>query len=233
MFFKQIPRGESAGPGPAWVMKTSGVRSRARVQEARVPLIQFPKLHVRIKTILVPIDFSPGSRRALAHALPLAALFHARMVLVHVVKPVQELVDCGYGEVVRFWPDEAMIHRSGEHLRAMARCLKKPAVKLDTAVRSGEPGREIVEAAKETGADLIVIGTRGVSADQRDLMGSTAERVAREAGCPVLVVRQKEHDFVEVPAPRRSGRGAKVAGRMANPRPGWPGPTPARRRQPE
>jgi universal stress protein A len=163
-------------------------------------LEQFPQLEVRLDTLLVPIDFSPGSRRALAHALPLARHFRARLVLVHVVKLHQECVDCGYGEVIREWPEEAVVRRAREHLRGMVRTLEKPQIRLETAVRSGEPASEIIAAAKDLGADLIVIGTRGLNPDVRDPMGSTAERVAREAGCPVLVVRQKEHDFVKIPA---------------------------------
>jgi nucleotide-binding universal stress UspA family protein len=53
-----------------------------------------------------------------------------------------------------------------------------------------------VNYAKETGADLIVMGTHGRGAMAHLLMGSVAERVVRLAGCPVLVVRHPEHEFL-------------------------------------
>lgn len=69
-----------------------------------------------------------------------------------------------------------------------------PAVR--SAIRIGVGAHEIVELAKELDADLIVIATRGYTGWERLVIGSTAARVARAAPCPVLVVREKEHDFV-------------------------------------
>ena len=69
-----------------------------------------------------------------------------------------------------------------------------PGVK--SAIRMGVAAHEIVEVAKELDADLIVIATRGYAGWERLVIGSTAARVARAAPCPVLVVREKEHDFV-------------------------------------
>src|SRR5690606_25816419 len=63
-------------------------------------------------------------------------------------------------------------------------------------LRQGSPFFEILAAAKEESADLIVIGTHGRGAIAHILMGSVAERVVRKASCPVLVVREGEHEFV-------------------------------------
>jgi len=60
----------------------------------------------------------------------------------------------------------------------------------------GLAAHEIVELAKELDADLIVIATRGYEAWKHLVIGSTTARVARAAPCPVLVVRENEHDFV-------------------------------------
>ncbi|MEI4884363.1 universal stress protein, partial [Klebsiella pneumoniae] len=62
--------------------------------------------------------------------------------------------------------------------------------------RTGLPAHEIVEAAKELDVDLIVIATHGHTGWKHFAIGSTAERVVRAAPCPVLVVRQKEHEFI-------------------------------------
>jgi nucleotide-binding universal stress UspA family protein len=61
----------------------------------------------------------------------------------------------------------------------------------------GDPGREIVRAAQEWHADLIVLGTHGRNALGRLMMGSTAEAVFRHAPCPVLLVRQSPADVAE------------------------------------
>jgi len=61
---------------------------------------------------------------------------------------------------------------------------------------SSDPARAIVEHAKATHVDLIVVGTHGRGAVARLMMGSVAEKVVRTAPCPVLVVRPHEHEFI-------------------------------------
>jgi universal stress protein A len=60
----------------------------------------------------------------------------------------------------------------------------------------GVPYHEIVQAGQQFKADLIVLGTHGRTGLQHVFMGSTAERVVRHAACPVLVVREREHEFI-------------------------------------
>ena len=64
-------------------------------------------------------------------------------------------------------------------------------------MREGAPYREIVQAAQDEDIDLIVISTHGHRGFARMFLGSTAERVVRHATCPVLIVREKEHEFIE------------------------------------
>jgi len=68
--------------------------------------------------------------------------------------------------------------------------------RIDSLVRCGLASIEIVDAAKEQNVDLIVIATHGYTGWKHFAIGSTAERVVRAAPCPVLVVREKEHEFV-------------------------------------
>ena len=63
-------------------------------------------------------------------------------------------------------------------------------------LRTGIASHQIVEAAKDFDVDLIVIATHGYTGWKHFCIGSTAERVVRAAPCPVLVVRDKEHEFV-------------------------------------
>jgi nucleotide-binding universal stress UspA family protein len=71
---------------------------------------------------------------------------------------------------------------------------------------SGDPGRVIVEMANDLLVDVVVVGTHGRKGVQRMVMGSVAESVVRNCGCPVLVVRQKAHEHpvpqIEPPCPR-------------------------------
>jgi len=60
----------------------------------------------------------------------------------------------------------------------------------ETHLRAGEPDKEIVKLSEELGAGTIVIGSRGLGALKRTLMGSVSESVARHAHCPVLIVRE-------------------------------------------
>jgi universal stress protein A len=66
-----------------------------------------------------------------------------------------------------------------------------------TLLRSGRPAYEIVEAAKRLDTDLIIISTHGHTGLKHVFLGSTAENVVRYAPCPVLTVREHEHEFVK------------------------------------
>jgi universal stress protein A len=70
-------------------------------------------------------------------------------------------------------------------------------VPVETHVCIGQACREIVQLARKTEADLIVIATHGRTGFSRVLLGSTAELVVRNAPCPVLVLRKKEREFVQ------------------------------------
>jgi nucleotide-binding universal stress UspA family protein len=69
-------------------------------------------------------------------------------------------------------------------------------VASQTLVRSGPPAIEIIEAAKSLQADLIIISTHGYTGLKHVMLGSVAEHVVRRAPCPVLVVREREHEFL-------------------------------------
>ena len=63
-------------------------------------------------------------------------------------------------------------------------------------VRTGSPHREIINAAVELHADLIIMSTHGRTGLAHALLGSTVEKVARHGACPILIVRERQHDFV-------------------------------------
>ena len=146
--------------------------------------------------ILVPVDFSAESARALRYADVFARRFGASHTLLHVVEPIVEAADFGYGPVTMHCPNPQLEKSAHARLTILARKRARPREGVAAVVRSGIAETEIVKAAKDLRADLIIMGTRGKSCPEQTSMGSTAEKVIRQAPCPVLVVRKPEHEFV-------------------------------------
>lgn len=134
----------------------------------------------RLQRILVPLDFSGKSRRALRYAAPVAARFGARVVLMHVIeKPVRDA--------------RTMATRlTAAHRRLRETALQfLPEEQIDqTVVRAGNPAREIIETARVLRADLLAIAAESSASLSRLFKGTTARRVLRLAPCPVLTVRK-------------------------------------------
>ena len=147
---------------------------------------------LQLKRILVPVDFSEPSEKALRYAGKFAEQFGAAVTLLHVIQPMVYPADFGYPPTP-VDEDEIVRQRIGERLEGMAGKLPTTAQSL---IRFGQPYQEINAAASELGTDLIIIATHGRTGFKHVLMGSTAERVVRHAPCPVLIVRPGEHDFV-------------------------------------
>jgi len=139
-----------------------------------------PRGVLALEKILVPVDFSNGSQSALDYAIPLAKQFGAKLFLIHVVQPYpptpgMPLVDAELAQEAR------------ARLNAVQSSIGTKIVS-ETLLRTGTPWLEIASAAKELGADLILLCTRGRTGLAHILVGSTAERVVRHAVCPVLVI---------------------------------------------
>jgi universal stress protein A len=151
---------------------------------------------IALKRILVPLDFSPLSKKALQYAVRLAREFNAEVSLFHVIEPEIPPAFDGYMIAPPRISNGAGT-RCTNRLKSLATSARTAGLnRVGSTVRSGLPAHEIVEAAKELDVDLIVIATHGYTGWKHFAIGSTAERVVRAAPCPVLVVREKEHDFV-------------------------------------
>jgi universal stress protein A len=148
-----------------------------------------------IRSILVPLDFSDSSEKALAYAVALASQFGARLTLLHVVEPA---ATPDFAKSFPLVMDNDRItaeckdrlERLTEELAVLPKIIEK------RLVRYGRSFQEIAEAARTLKVDLIVISTHGYTGLKHAFLGSTTERVVRLAPCPVLVVRQNEHGFV-------------------------------------
>jgi universal stress protein A len=147
-----------------------------------------------LKKILVPIDFSDASKNAFRCAVRLAEEFAAELTLLYVLAPAPSPGFAGISGAPAVF--EADFPRVEKNLRALiASAGNGTAERSRWTMRAGVPSHEIVEMARDADTDLIVIATHGYTGWKHFCIGSTAERVARAAPCPVLVVREKEHEF--------------------------------------
>ena len=147
----------------------------------------------RPKRILVATDFSAAANNAFSHARGIAQLTRAELILIHVIEPDSSLVADALPPACM----EELKANAEENLRSLVQCAHKVGIpNTRSLMKSGLPAHEIVEVAKELNVDLIVIATHGFTSWKHFCIGSTAERVARVAPCPVLVVREKERDFI-------------------------------------
>jgi len=149
----------------------------------------------QVKRILVPIDLSDCSKKALQYALPLAKQYSAGLTLLFVVLPPAY----GTGEYsgIEYAQLEASLKAGGEkELAKLAENEASSEISIDTLVRVGSPAMNIIEAARNLPADLIVISTHGRTGLKHVLLGSVAEHVVQYAPCPVFVVREREHEIL-------------------------------------
>lgn len=142
-----------------------------------------------VKEILVPIDFSPFSRRALDYALPFAEKFGARITLLYVLGKLPYLHDFE-ATLPLMAKEEDLVAEAKKQLEAERKEGKKARYIQRVLVRTGEPRREICNVAEDLSADLIIMATHGYSGLKHVLLGSTTEHVLRHAPCPVLALRQ-------------------------------------------
>jgi len=148
-----------------------------------------------LKKILVPHDFSPPSRKAFKYAFRFAKEFGSHLILLHVLAPVSSRSFMELPGKPAF--SEKELASAEKNLRVLLSSAEVGGLKeTRSTLRTGIPSHEIVEAAKDFDVDLIVIATHGYTGWKHFCIGSTAERVVRAAPCPVLVVREKEHEFV-------------------------------------
>ena len=141
--------------------------------------------------ILVAIDDSPQAASALDLALDLGKAVSASIVLVHAIDPAaiaSTANDAGAASVMEIELDE--LEASGkELLEATTARVRAAGLQVDATLRDGVPSAVILDTAKRSDCDLIVMGTHGRHGVARVFLGSCAEAVLRESTVPVLVKR--------------------------------------------
>lgn len=153
---------------------------------------------IELRRILVPIDFSDHSKKALQYAIPFAEQFRSSIDLLYVVEPTVYPADFSFGQVGFPSVEDELRQRGAEELQVLIKNEIGTRVESRFAVRTGKAFNEIDQYAQEEGIDLVIIATHGHSGMEHVLFGSTAEKVVRYAPCPVLVVRLTEKEFVKL-----------------------------------
>jgi len=131
-----------------------------------------------MKSILVATDFSDRSDRAFARAADLARAHNAALHLLHVIDGDVP------GRLV-----ESQRRAVEPHLDTLAQSARDDGIDTETRVEAGEAHAVIAQAARDTGSDLIVVGSHRRDAVRNAFVGTTAERMIRAGSTPVLVVR--------------------------------------------
>ncbi len=144
-----------------------------------------------LRRILVPVDFSICSKKALSYAEAVADRFQASLVLLHVIELYP--IDYVFGLKTDDEESSRLFAQAQAELSSLGRQRRnRGRSHIETVVRLGKPYVEIVKAAKERRVQLIIMGTHGYTGLKHLQLGSAAERVVRCAPCPVLVVREPE-----------------------------------------
>jgi nucleotide-binding universal stress UspA family protein len=141
------------------------------------------------RVILVPIDFSDHSLRALPYALGLAEMYGAEVKLLYVSEPALQVSDMAWVGVDEEVLKGEHVDDALDHLERIIRDHIRSEVTAQAVVRSGDAVDEIIQFAEEVDVDLIVMATHGRSGLAHILMGSTAEQIIRRASCPVLTLK--------------------------------------------
>ncbi|MBI1765589.1 MAG: universal stress protein [Acidobacteria bacterium] len=139
---------------------------------------------LKLRRLLIAHDFSNDSELALSYGLLLAQEYQAEVHLMHVLpyEPVPALAVMPNSEAAAF-------HQAARRLQSAVPAEAFLWCQIKQVVRSGQPYREILTYAEDHEMDLICLGAQGAGFSMHALFGSNADRVLRQASCPVLITR--------------------------------------------
>jgi nucleotide-binding universal stress UspA family protein len=166
--------------------------------KSRVPMLLLRpggRRMTHLRTLLVPIDGSPGGTLALATAVELARTTGASLKLLEVSQPASNWVYAGdaYGGMGYYDPawDEETLASARSYVDAVVARVRAANVDVQGEARQQPLAAEtIVAAADEANSDLIMMSTRALTGPARAILGSTADVVVRTAHCPVLLIHR-------------------------------------------
>ena len=144
---------------------------------------------ITIKKIICPVDFSELSRKALQYANEFARLSNGQVFLVGVIEN-DPSINYSHGLDKERSEEE-------QKLTALIKEEDMAGVVADYVIYEGFAEECILDYAKRQEADIIIMGSHGRRGLKRMILGSVAEHVIRRAPCPVLVVKENEHEFIK------------------------------------
>jgi nucleotide-binding universal stress UspA family protein len=144
---------------------------------------------IKIKKIICPVDFSGLSRKAMQYANEFAKLSDAKVFLVGVVEN-DPTINYSHGLEKERAEEE-------QKLAALIDEEQMAGIVADFAIYEGFAEECILDYAKRQDADIIIMGSHGRRGLKRMILGSVAEHVIRRSPCPVLVVKEGEHEFIQ------------------------------------
>jgi nucleotide-binding universal stress UspA family protein len=175
-----------------------GRPAAATVAARNVLIGQVEANMIALKQILVATDFSEPADVAVNYGRDLAREYDATLHVIHVIENVLAF----YGPDIGFAMTDIERNIESAVQRDLASTIAKrdgdPLKVVTTVKRASNAADAIAEYAEANAIDLIIVGAHGRGAVSRFLMGSVAERLVRNAPCPVLTVRAHERDFVGV-----------------------------------
>jgi len=152
---------------------------------------------IGLERLLCPCDFSDASQHAIDHAIAVAKWSGATITALHVYEPLFMPIPAFPSGNQRVSTRE--VSRVREQLDARFHPARLEGVNVDVVVEVGHPARVILDRSRELNAQLIVMGTHGLSGFEHLLLGSVTERVLRKAMCPVLTVPPLMHGVSTLP----------------------------------
>ena len=140
---------------------------------------------MELKKILVPVDGSDYSTRALDYAIELALMTKGEILLIYSHRPfLSELGEPYFQKAI-----DKIMKKSEELLKPYRKNLQNSGIPFADRILEGPAAKSICEAAKHEKVDMIVMGSRGLNELEKLLLGSCTHRVLSIAPCPVMVVR--------------------------------------------
>ena len=148
-----------------------------------------PKSVMQVNNILVPVDFSNHSQKALSYASEIAQSYNAQLQVLHIIEETMHPAFSVTGKSSIFDLVPGIKDDSRKRIEKMIKEFVSDKVKSKVFVQGGRAANDIIKFAKENSTDLIVIATHGLTGLEHMLLGSVTEKVVRMAHCPVFTVK--------------------------------------------
>ena len=137
-----------------------------------------------IKNILIPVDGSDGSDKAVAQAVELAKIYEAKLNFLYVANINQLAISQALSTAIL----EA-VTKAGKTILERAENMLPGGIEHENFLETGSPAAVILELEETLNADLIVMGSRGLGVVKGILLGSVSQYIIERSKCPVLVIK--------------------------------------------